>query len=382
MKKLAVIGSGEMAVILVENAKRMGVSTYTFSNNSDDRVKGLSDEHYVIDIFDIMKIKDVCTTLEVDGVAATTELTIDIAARLASLLHLNGMSTDVSKRITDKGYVRKKVAGIESVRQPGFYIHEKGKRLPVIRKYPVIVKPTSMGGKRGITVAYDEKELEGAVEYAFECMPSSKTEIIIEEFIGSGKEYSVESLSYHGKHHVIQITEKISSGPPHCVELGHIQPADIPEEMHMKIERGINDILKAAGVDNTATHTEIKIVNDEIFLIELNARLGGDHIAYPLTELSTGYPYIQGTIDIALDQYVEPDLNKYEKKCCGVLFVVQQTSFLKDLFDKCHQYPWLYKKNEASNDLVEIVQNRSFDTNYMIYLTDKGIPNEISDLLK
>ena len=43
---------------------------------------------------------------------------------------------------------------------------------------------------------------------------------------------------------------------------------------------------------NGATHTEIKIVNGDIYLIEINARPGGDHIAHPLTMLSTGYDYL------------------------------------------------------------------------------------------
>lgn len=62
-------------------------------------------------------------------------------------------------------------------------------------------------------------------------MPNEKRRIIIEGFLEGGKEYSVESLSYHGRHQVIQITEKITSGPPHCVELGHMQPALLSESL-------------------------------------------------------------------------------------------------------------------------------------------------------
>lgn len=382
VKKLAIIGSGEMAVIIAENARKMGVYTYSFSNNNHDRVTGISDEHHCVDIFDIETIKSICADSGVDGVIATTELTIQIAAKIAHLLGLNGMPVDVSEKITDKAYVRQKVSGLKTIKQPSFIIHKRGRDIPIINKYPVIVKPTSMGGKRGITVVYNEVQLREAIDYAFESMPIYKNKIIIEGFLEDGMEYSVESLSYHGKHKVIQITEKISSGPPHCVELGHIQPSNISENLHNRVELAIKDVLTVTGVDNSSSHTEIKIINNEIYLIELNARLGGDHIAYPLTELSTGYPYIQGNIQIAIDNFIEPDLNQYIKKYCGVLFVAEQTAYLRDLFEKCENYSWLYKKNKITDKLIEIINNHSFDTNYMIYLSDKGIPHEIKMLLE
>lgn len=73
--------------------------------------------------------------------------------------------------------------------------------------------------------------------------------------------------------------------------------------MTSKIKTAISKGLTAIGVDNSTCHTEIKIVDDKIFLIEFNARPGGDHIAWPLTELSTGYNIIKGAISIALDDF-------------------------------------------------------------------------------
>ena len=381
-KRLAIIGSGEMAVIIVENAKKMGIVTHTFSNNPRDRVVGYSDFHHNVDIFDIDTIVEICKELRIEGVISTTELTISVAAEIADRLNLNGMPPELSKKVTDKGFVRERAKLVAAIRQPSYMLYERGEEYPQIREYPVIVKPTEMGGKRGVSVAFSQAELDKSIRFALDDMPDYRNKIIIENFIEKGTEYSVESLSYHGKHKVIQVTQKITSGPPHCVELGHIQPALLNNEMREKIEKVIPELLEIVGVDNTTSHTEIKVVDDDIYLVELNARSGGDHIAYPMTELSTGYPYIQGAIEIAMNTYSEPDLNAYKKKNCGVLFIAKQTSNLKILFENCEKYSWLYKKNKVTDGLQEIIHNNAFDTNYMMYLSENGIPKEIRELIK
>ena len=63
-------------------------------------------------------------------------------------------------------------------------------------------------------------------------------------------------------------------------------------ELWTAVERAIVELLNNVGIKYGPTHTEIKIRDGRVYLIELNSRPGGDHIAYPLTELSTGYDYI------------------------------------------------------------------------------------------
>lgn len=381
-KKIAIIGSGEMAVILVKNARKMEIETHTFSNDMHDRVVGLSDEHHNISIFNIDQIVKKCREIGVQGVLPTTELTVSIAAMVSDELGLCGMPVDISKMVTDKGFVRNRAKAVGGLHQPEYTIWTIGDTLPSIPTYPVVVKPTSMGGKRGVSVANNENELKQALDYSQASMPPTKRNIIIESFIKGGKEYSVESLSSQGKHMVIQVTEKITSGPPHCVELGHLQPANLNEAERKKIEQVIPSLLHEVGVDNTTSHTEIKIVDGEIYLIELNARSGGDHIAYPLTELSTGYPYIQGAINIAMGTFSFPKPECFEKKHCGIIFVAEQTRDFYSLFEECTQYNWLYKKNETTKELHEIVNNQAFDTNYFIFRADKDIPEPIAKLLR
>lgn len=366
--RIAIIGSGRMAWIMSRNAREMGIETHCFSNVETDYIHEYVDVFHNVSIFEKDSIVKICKNENILGVIATTELTIAIAAYVAEKLGSPGIDYQVALCITDKFRNRLICQGIEELEQPAFYrIYAEDELTHVTCSYPVIVKPTGKGGKKGITVVDSVENLRTAYLYAKS--NSGDSPVIIEQYISGGQEYSVESLSYKGQHYVVQITEKISSGPPHCVELGHHQPAAISNEMREKVEKGIINGLAAIGVDNSTCHTEIKIVDDKIYLIEFNARPGGDHIAWPLTELSTGYNLIKGAINIAMDSFDGIDFNKFQSNYAGVYFVTKQTSFLKPVFDECEKYDWLYHKNEVSDELHELEHNDCYGTNSIMYLS-------------
>ena len=349
----------------------MGLETHCFSNVEPKFIHDEVDVFHNISIFDKDTIVNICKQESISGVIATTELTIAIASYIAEKLGTPGIPYHNAIYITDKFRNRIVCRNIEEFEKLTFYRVFSDKDLDQIScNYPVIVKPTGKGGKIGVTVVHTSQKLSEAYMYAKES--SDGNPIIIEEFISDGNEYSVESISYRGKHYIIQVTEKISSGPPHCVELGHHQPAAITIDMRKKIEIAVSKGLTAIGVDNSICHTEIKIKDDKIFLIEFNARPGGDHITWPLTELSTGYNMIKGAINIALDKFEKIDFSKFETNYAGVYFVTKQTSYLKQIFDTCENYEWLYQKNKVSEDLQTLEHNDCYGTNSIMYLSKKS----------
>lgn len=377
-KSIAIIGSGTMAVAISEVANRSGIESHCFSNDSNAIAIGHCTEHHVINIFDIDRIVNVCKEIGVSGVIATTELTVAIASRISELLGLNGMPVSIAEHITNKGFVRDRVDDSCGIFQPKHKVIKNRNDIDIAPLlFPVIVKPTSLGGKRGILVANNQDEYLHAINYAYENMPKDRQELIVEEYLDGGREFSIESLSYHGEHKVIQVTEKITSAPPHIVELGHLQPARITVDQRKRIEEAMPKLLSMAGVDNTATHTEIKIINDKLYLIELNSRPGGDNIAYRLTELSTGFSYLGGAINIAFNNFEFPCDENFEKNTSGLIYVTSQTEYMKDVFEKCESYDWCVEKQKISDELKEIVTNSSWSTNYIIFKSNTGIPAEL-----
>lgn len=367
MKKLAIIGGGRMACIFAKNATEMGIETHCFSLESGIVDKEAFDHIHLVNILDRENVLEICKNKNVDGVVATTELTIAVAAYVADSMKLNGIPLNVAEVITDKFRNREASKDVIGLFNPRYSeVNGISDLLELNFTYPIILKPKSKGGKRGITVVKEESEIEEAFRYAVKEARGSLP-LIVEEFIDGGMECSVESLSFHGINYIIQITEKVTSGAPHCVELAHHQPANISAEVRNQVEKVLDNALTAIGLLNGACHTEIKIKDNKIYLIEFNARPGGDHIAYPLTNLSTGYSYIKGAIKIAIDEFEGLDETQFKNKCAGVLFVTEQTKELESIFKDCESYSWCYKKNHVSDELQSIVHNDGFNINYFIY---------------
>jgi biotin carboxylase len=381
MKKLAIIGGGVMASYFGEACHRLGYEGHYFSMLDGKVDDSKIDVFHEINIFEKDKVTSICKDLKIDGVVATTELSVPIAAYVAEQLNLLGLSYDVARVITDKYRNRECIKDLSDLLSPK-YVEAKSIDDIIVSgvPYPMILKPTNLGGKRGITVVKDEKSLPQAFDYARDSFRKGTTPIIIaEQFLEGGMECSVESLTYKGMHTIIQVTQKDSSGAPHCVELGHHQPAPLPKEIWDKVVCAVSSGLTAIGVTNGPCHTEIKIMNDEIYLIEFNARPGGDHIWWPMVELSTGFDIIAAVAQAATGDLEPIDVSSFKHHYSGLYYVVKQTESLKPIFDTCESKDWCWEKNYITDELVELTHNDMEHTNYMIYSSQESDP--IADII-
>lgn len=376
MKKLAIIGGGVMASYYSEACRKLGYESHYFSMADGKIPDEEADVYHEVNIFDKDTIVDICREIGATGIVPTTELSVSIAAYVADKLGLPGNPVDVAKVITDKYRNRKCIETLTTLCSPAFIkANTLNEILDANIPYPVILKPTNQGGKRGISVAKDEKELKSAFEYASKFFKDcSLIEVIVEHYLEGGIECSVESISTKGKHTIIQITQKDSSGAPHCVELGHHQPANISKKDWDAVVKGVSDGLTAIGLTDGCCHTEIKIIDGIVWLIEFNARPGGDHISHPMIILSTGFDFFQALVKAAMGELENIDPSKFDKKYSGLYYVVKQTEYLKQIFDVCQDAQWCVEKNYVTDNLTELTQNDLEHTNYMIYASDEGDP--------
>jgi len=376
MKKIAIIGGGVQASYFGQACHRLGYEGHYFSMVDGKVADEDVDFFHEMNIFDIEGIVSTCKEVGIDGVVATTELSVPITAKVAEKLGLLGNPVEVAEHITDKYRNRECIKGLKNLLSPKYVdatCLDDVKNADIA--YPIILKPVSLGGKRGITVVNTPEELADAFEYAAGCFRKDVTpHIIAEQFLVGGMECSVESISYKGVHTVFQITQKDSSGAPHCVELGHHQPAPLSDEIWQKVVDGVSSGLTAIGLTNGPCHTEVKIIDGEVYLIEFNARPGGDHIWYPLVQLSTGFDNMAAVLQAAAGELPPIDVNTFKHRYSGLYYVVEQTKAVKPIFDKCQNEPWCWEKNFITDEMIELVHNDMEHTNYMIYSSDEGDP--------
>ena len=366
---LAVIGAGEGALPILQRAQTLDYVTTVAFGQEGSLASHLADIFIVADIFDFDLIVSKCKEYGVTGLIGSSESTTEAAAILADKLGLPGNDVKDGFGARNKTVMRARVANVTSVKQPWFKTYNPEDKY----EYPIIVKAPDSCGKRGISIAHNDEELKAAVAYSKEY--SDCGDVLIEQYLEGGKEYSIECLAGNGLYEVIQYTEKDSSGPPHFVENGHHQPADLTDEMKLTIQVAVKDILKAIGIKCGLAHMELKIINDEIYFIEVGARGGGDHIADTLTVRSTDFDYFKAAIDCCLGRYVHQDVHNVAY--AGIYFHCKANEHLAPVFQKAKTADWCICNTVNDDNFHDANSNvETAGSGYIIYCSDRKITKD------
>ena len=194
-----------------------------------------------------------------DGVMTlATDMPVRSVAAACEALGLKGISVDTAIKATDKGEMIKAFEA-NSIAHPWFVICSSPDEVDLASiEYPCIVKPTDNSGSRGVVLVNSKDELEAAYRYSKQYSRNGK--VIIEEFL-RGDEVSVELMVCDETPHVLAVTDKITTGPPHFVEMGHSQPSKLPLDTVQKVKRLAVDAVKAVGIDYGPAHVEIMVTN-------------------------------------------------------------------------------------------------------------------------
>lgn len=334
MKKIIIIGANNFQNSLILKAKEKGYETHVFAWKCGDVGEKTADFFYPISIVEKEKILTEAKKIKPDAVASIASdlavITVNYVARGLGLV----ANSEWSDMVSTNKYNMRQAMSKYGVVCPWYCKLQQGEKIENITslKYPLIVKPTDRSGSRGIRKVDCYEELCDAVANAQ--MLSFENTAIVEEFI-EGKEYSCECISYDGVHHMLAITEKFTTGEPHFIEIGHMQPANITEKMQGYIRQIVFNALDALHIEYGASHTEFKIDNcGEIRIIEVGARMGGDCIGSHLVQMSTGNDFVGMVIDVASGK--QPEIKSFKsKKNAAIRFIMDKNDL--SLMDKLNE---------------------------------------------
>ena len=316
MKRLMIIGESILQLPAIQKAKALGHYVAVADFNPSAIGIPYADEYYNVSTIDEEGVYQAAKAFGADGVMTlATDMPMRSVAYTCKKLGLTGISYDTAVKATDKGEMIKAFEKA-NVEHPWYYIISDTKAdLPAGITYPCITKPTDNAGSRGVMLVNSREELEDALAYSSENGRSGT--VIVEEYM-VGPEISVEIIVWQGVPHVLQITDKLTTGAPHFVEMGHSQPSRLPLADQEKIKDLACRAVKAVGIDNGPAHVEIMLTKDGPKMVELGARMGGDCITTHLVPLSTGVDMIKATMDICLG--LTPDIAPKFQKGSAIRF--------------------------------------------------------------
>lgn len=379
-KAVLIFGVGELQRSIILRAKRMGLYTVGIDPMADATCRD------AVDAFEVVGGQDyegTCAIVEKHGinaiVTAATDKPLVMMARIAEKYGFPFYSVETAQWSTDKFQMKHRF-------ELGDVPHAQGRPISKVEEaeglvFPVIVKPRDNSGSRGVKLCRNKEELKVSIEEALE---NSKLDtVLVEEFI-EGPEYSIEGLHYDGKSEVIQFTEKKTTEFPYNVELGHIQPANISEENQQKIREIVSKIGKAMNYVNCPSHTELKINERGIFVIETSPRLGGDYITSTLTPLSTGINLEDQLLHIALGESVDTKTGRVDK-ASGVHFFCLPEGRVQKIdtkaLEETKKWPGIYNLNLKLKEGDEVRQITSSLNRYGEFIVKSEDREELDRLM-
>ena len=312
MKKLLIIGASILQLPAIKRAKELGFYVAVADYNPNAVGIAYADEYFNVSTIDIEGVTEVARKFCPDGIMTlATDMPMRAIAAACSALGLAGISMDTAIKSTDKGEMIKAFSA-GGVEHPWFHIVRDRTELDAIKNnidFPAVMKPTDNSGSRGVALVTNLAEQETAYSYSENASRSGA--VIIEEYM-CGDEVSVEIMVSDGTPCVLAVTDKLTTGAPHFVEMGHNQPSRLCPETVEKIKDLACRAVLSVGIKSGPAHVEIMSTAAGPKMVELGARMGGDCITTHLVPLSTGIDMIEATIRTACGQM--PDIApKFER---------------------------------------------------------------------
>jgi biotin carboxylase len=254
-----------------------------------------------------------------------SEYYVAIAAEVAHCLRLRCLHPGAASLAKNKWLTRERLgqAGISALRCARVETLEEARLAAEHTGFPCVLKPVDGTSSVGVALCWDQGEVAAHFHEIQAITTNSRMQkrdpsLLVEAYI-CGYEVSVETLTWGGQHHVIGVTDKVVSAPPYFVELAHTFPSCHAAAVVTACAATATAALDAVGFDFGAAHTEIRMATSGPCIIEINARVGGDHII-ELIQRASGISLVREIVRLYLGE--APDLEPRVHKGAAIHFIV------------------------------------------------------------
>jgi len=272
MKKILLLGSGELGKELVISLKRLGHHVIACDSYSKAPAMQVADQSCVFDMLDAKILKDIIYTHKPDYIVPEVEA---IRTEILLQAEADGFTIVPSARAVDltmnRDRIRDRAAEL-GLRTAKFQYAESLEELKAVANnigYPVVVKPVMSSSGKGQTVCENPLACVMSWEGAIKGMRGDRKRVIVEEFIKF--DYEITLLTVRGKNGHTEFCEPIG----HVQERGDYQYSWQPQFMNdkllnaaQKMAKTITDDLGGAGIFGV----EFFVRGDEVFFSELSPR--------------------------------------------------------------------------------------------------------------
>lgn len=269
---MLLLGSGELGKEVIIEAQRLGVETVAVDRYADAPAMHVAHRHYVIDMLDGAKLREVIEREQPDLIVPEIE-----ALATSELVKLEEEGFRViptaraAKLTMDREGIRRLASEKLGLPTAGYRFADNYEQFEVaVREmgFPCVIKPLMSSSGKGQSVCRSESDIESCWNIAMEGGRVQNGRVIIEEFITFQSEITL-------------LTVRSVSGTSFCPPIGHVQesgdyieswqPHPISEQQMKEAERiarAITDELGGFGLFGV----ELFLTEDQVYFSEVSPR--------------------------------------------------------------------------------------------------------------
>lgn len=348
MKKIMILGANNFLVPLIKTSKRLGFWTIVASPNEKEPGFKYADEKVIVDLCDKNAVLEAAQKLKIDGVISDqAETPVRTQAFVANKMGLLGIGEDKAELFTNKYMMREKCReiGIDTIKYKLVdNVNDAAKFYEQIGK-PMIMKPIDSAGSRGVVKIEDVQTIYDQFDYSKDASKTGK--VIIEEYI-PGKELLIDGVVFNGIYQTLICGEYIKCNVPGVFsEYMGKYPAEITDNQLNEVNKLVKKIIEGFGLPWGRTHTEVKINDDGIWLMETAARGGGRYISSGIVPMKTDFDSCEFLLKACVGEITEIPVVRKNNKSCGYvsLFLPKGEVISVEGLQEVIDLPYTYSHN-------------------------------------
>ncbi|WHY85503.1 ATP-grasp domain-containing protein [Neobacillus novalis] len=290
-------------------AKEMGYFIVLLTNKRKINKQKFPDVDLCIffkDILDETKVIDELTNIKKDGKQICACISfidpyVSYAAKLSEHLGLVKLSADSLYMMENKIRFREKLRGLSS--SPFYVVFNHD--IPVdqfVQKYksflPLILKPPASNGSKNVLLVDTTEKFKAGITFLQKRYPGRW--VLVEEYL-AGPQFLIEIIVHSNEMTVVGVIEQEITNNERFIVTGYQYPAMLNSEDYKNLVDSITSIVDQIGLSNGSCHLEMRNVQGNWKLVEINPRMSGGAMNQIIEE-GTGINLIKEIVRMALGE--------------------------------------------------------------------------------
>ncbi len=320
MKKILVANRGEIAIRVMQSAKKMGIKTVAVFSTADRNAPHVrmadeavcigeapSNQSYLLGD----KIIEVAKSLGVDGIhpgygflsenasfAEKAEANgITFIGPKSKAIHIMGSKLDAKEAV--KAYNIPMVPGYDKA------ITDIAKAKEVAKEigFPILIKASAGGGGKGMRVVENTEEFESQMKRAISEAESAFGDgsVFIEKYVASPRHIEIQIIADSHGNVVYLFERECSVQRRHQKVVEEAPSAVLTPELRKQMGEAAVKVAQSCDYLGAGTVEFLLDENHNFYFLEMNTRLQVEH---PVTEMITGLDLVELQIKIARGEHL------------------------------------------------------------------------------